>query len=166
MMDATFVLQILLPESRTMEVLNAIGYLLGSWRVERRIDDHRNGVSGAFRGSATFVRLEDDSDASVATKLRYREVGELNFGAHSGKSQRSLEYVSLEGAKVQIHFSDGRHFIDLDLSRGPSRSVHPCNLDQYEISFFARSNDVLEESWRVQGPAKDYEATTTLTRER
>jgi hypothetical protein len=155
----------LLAESPTMEIVDTLEFLLGSWRVERRIEDHQTGISGSFSGVATFAQLEHSDASCLEKKVRFHETGELSFGAFSGHCKRSLEYLQLEGTKVQIFFANGRPFIDFDFSRGPSRNTHPCGRDLYEISFFVRSNDVLEETWRVLGPMKDYEATATLARE-
>jgi hypothetical protein len=149
-----------------MEITDPLGFLLGSWRVERHIEDYRIGVAGTFKGLATFEPLECGGTLRLGTNVRYLETGELLFGAYRGHCQRSLEYVQREGTAAQILFANGRPFVDLDLSKGPSRSTHLCGFDHYEINFFAHSCDVLEEKWRVRGPMKDYEATTTLTRER
>jgi Family of unknown function (DUF6314) len=61
-------------------------------------------------------------------------------------------------------FSDGRPFVDLDLSTGAWRSVHRCGDDLQEIATLIRSPDSMEERWLVQGPVTHYEATTVLTR--
>jgi len=148
-----------------MEIFDALGFLLGSWRVQRHIEDRQIGISGAFKGVATFVQHEGGGASPLERKLRFHETGELDFGTFSGHSERCLEYIQHEGTQVRIYFASGRPFIDLDLSGGRSRSTHLCDLDTYEISFLARSDDVLEENWQVQGPMKNYVATATLRRE-
>lgn len=42
-----------------MEILDPLGFLLGSWRVERRIEDYRSSVNGTFDGIVTFAQLGD-----------------------------------------------------------------------------------------------------------
>lgn len=149
----------------SMEIVDTLGFLLGSWQVERRIEDHRVGICGSFRGVATFARHGTDAPG-LTQKLRFHEVGELRFGLFSGPCERRLEYVQQEGTGVQVLFANGRPFIDVDFSRGRSATTHHCGRDLYEISHFVRSGDVLEETWRVRGPMKDYEATTAMIRER
>jgi hypothetical protein len=63
-----------------------------------------------------------------------------------------------------IYFVDGRPFVDLDLRTGAWRSAHVCDEDRHEIATLVRSRDVVEERWRVRGPATDFEATTIHTR--
>ncbi|MHB8335503.1 MAG: DUF6314 family protein [Acidimicrobiales bacterium] len=92
----------------------------------------------------------------------YFRCAEREFRGHC---ERNLEYLQHEGT-LQILFANGRSFIGFDLSKGSARNTHRCGSDLYEISFLVHSSDVLEENWRVLGPKKDYEATTTLVRER
>jgi hypothetical protein len=92
-------------------------------------------------------------------------MGVLDFGTFHGPCERSLQYLSQKGTGVRVLFADGRPFIDVDLSRGGQRSTYHCGHDLYVISFVIHSEDVLCETWRTRGPTKDYEATTTLTRE-
>ena len=147
-----------------MQPLETIGFLIGSWRVERLIEDHRSGLRGTFDGTATFIEFGHGDDSSFERRARFDEAGELCFGAYRGPSRRSLEYVQKEGAAAQIYFTDGRPFIELNLSSGTWQSTHLCGLDRYEINFSVKSDDLLEERWRVKGSNKDYEASATLTR--
>jgi hypothetical protein len=148
-----------------MEIIDTLEFLLGSWRVERKIEDYQTRISGSFTGGATFAQLENLDGTCLEKRVRFQEAGTLSFGAFSGHCERSLEYHQREGTKVQAFFADGRPFIDFDVSRGSTHNTHSCGLDMYEISLFVRSNEVIEETWRVLGPMKDYAATTTLTRE-
>jgi hypothetical protein len=67
-------------------------------------------------------------------------------------------------AGVAVNFANGLAFADLDLRSGSWKSRHLCRDDRYEISTEVLSDHVVEEHWRVVGPAKNYEAATTLTR--
>src|SRR5580700_8419437 len=113
-----------------MEMTDTLGFLLGTWVLERSIDDHWTGIRGVFEGSATFVEVADGRSSNLSGGARYAETGELRFGAHTGLASRSLEYARLKGATVQLYFTDGRPFTDLDLGSGAWRSTHQCGQDR------------------------------------
>jgi hypothetical protein len=141
-----------------------LDFLLGTWRVERTVTDHRRGEQGHFRGTATFTRRSDAENAHRSGHVRFDEVGDYRVGDYHGEARRSLEYVAESESRIAITFLDGHHFIDLNLASGESRDEHQCDRDRYEISTTVKSNDLLEERWRVEGPEKNYEAVTSLVR--
>jgi hypothetical protein len=141
-----------------------LDFLLGSWRAERVIEDHRIGRRGTFVGTSTFTEFERPDKSPLERKASFDETGELRFGTYQGTSHRALEYVQIARTLVQIFFTDGQPFICLDLSSGTWQGTHHCVHDYYEITFAIKSNDVLQERWRIQGPNKDYSAEATLTR--
>jgi hypothetical protein len=139
-----------------------LDFLLGRWRVERTVTDHRRGDQGHFRGTAAFTRAEDSS--STGERVRFDEVGDYSIGDYHGEARRSLEYVASADSSVAITFVDGHHFIELNLASGESSDEHLCNLDRYEITTVVKSRDLVEERWRVEGPEKDYDAVMSLER--
>ncbi|MDQ6840372.1 MAG: DUF6314 family protein [Actinomycetota bacterium] len=147
-----------------MKVVDTLEFLVGTWRVVRSIEDHRTGTRGLFEGTADVAYASSRPDGAVDVRARYEEMGELRFGTHRGQAHRQLHYLRLDDATVMLFFIDGRPFVDLDLTTGAWRSNHPCGKDHYEIATFVASGTVIEERWRVQGPAKNYQASTTLTR--
>jgi hypothetical protein len=151
-------------ESETMEVVDTLSFLLGTWTLERSITDHRAGTHGRFEGNATFAGEPSGNNAADGGRAHYDEVGTLRFGIHTGPASRSLEYVRLESAIVMLCFADGNPFVDLDLRSGSWRSVHHCRKDRYEIVTTVQSPSEVEERWRVKGPTKDYGAVAILRR--
>ncbi len=145
-----------------MEILDTLGFLLGTWRLNRTIDDRRSAARGSFDGWATLT-MAGDGRGHCAAVARYDEEGDLHVGTSVVRARRSLEYVARE-AMVMVCFVGGRHFVDLDLGAGAWNSDHLCGRDRYEIATVVLSPNVVEERWRVRGPAKDYDAVTTLTR--
>lgn len=141
-----------------------LDFLLGTWRVERTVNDHRRGDQGHFRGTATFLRADDAVNEHDGDRVRFDEVGDYAMGDYHGEARRSLEYLASTDSSVAITFADGHHFIDLDLATGESRSEHLCNLDRYEITTVVRNRNLVEERWRVEGPEKDYDAVTLFER--
>jgi hypothetical protein len=146
-----------------MVVIDTLEFLAGTWTVDRSIEDHRSGVSGSFRGSAVLAGIPGDDEAATISRASYYESGELRYGAHAGTAWRRLEYVRCGGA-VLLYFTDGRPYTDLDLRSGSWRAEHQCVADHYEVRTMVRSPDELLELWRVRGPDKDYDASTTLRR--
>jgi hypothetical protein len=144
--------------------VDTLAFLLGAWRLERTITDHRSGTAGSFNGEATLIEIDADGGSSIPERAHYEELGELRFGAHGSSARRTLDYVRLSDGSVLLCFADGRPFIELDLRAGTCRRTHDCGEDVYEIEMAVISDDLVEERWRVRGPAKDYSAVTALSR--
>ena len=136
-------------------------HLLGSWTTTRTLEDARTGASSHFSGTTT-VSLRSDATERLA---RLEEVGELETASWRGAARRSLDVLGGPGS-VELCFLDGRRFIELDLRPGWARALHRCGEDRYEIEVACLGDDRLEERWVVRGPAKDYTATTLLSRRR
>jgi hypothetical protein len=147
-----------------VEVPDTLRFLLGTWRVQRLIDDHRSGDRGSFEGTAAMVLETSGRDALSDECALYSEVGELRWGSYSGAATRLLRYVGSSNERVAVNFADGRPFTDLDLSSGFWSGEHLCRSDRYEFETLVRSSQLIEERWRVSGPAKNYDVVTTLTR--
>jgi hypothetical protein len=154
-------------------------FLSGDWNVVRHISDHRTGQVGSFRGKAS-VRphaagppgaaagshdTDRDEDPSQPGRvLAYCEHGELQLGSHRGPASRSLLIRDLADGTADVRFADGREFYRLDLRSGTCQAVHPCRADEYQVTVTRLSADSYTETWRVAGPAKDYELATTYSR--
>ncbi len=136
-------------------------FLLGEWDVVREVRDYRSGRTGAFRGTA---RLEPAPGGSAGSVLSYREHGELTFAGHRGPASRSLSYRERPDGAADVRFADGRAFYRVDLRAGHCRAEHLCGADRYVVFLRVLSGDRFTETWRVSGPAKDYEMTTTYVR--
>lgn len=135
-----------------------LDYFLGTWIVERSIEDARGQESGAFEGTATFSPEGDG--------LRFDEVGIVRFAAYRGRATRRLYYARGEEGSLHVSFADGHHFVALCFLDGATRDLHHCGQDLYEITTVVVSPDHFEEVWRVHGPAKHYRATTGYSRVR
>ncbi len=146
-----------------MEVVDTLSFLLGTWGLARSIEDRRADALGSFRGLATVAGAPEDAPERGGWG-HYQESGELRFGSRTVPAWRRLEIRRQVGGAAMLLFLDGRPFVDLDLRDGECRRVHRCGADRYEITTVVRSGALVEEHWRVRGPTKDYEATTTLTR--
>jgi hypothetical protein len=136
---------------------DALAFLAGAWRIERRITDHALGVSGSFTGLARWV--------SSAGDLVYTEQGELSFNGHRGPASRSLTYRGRPDGTADVLFADGRYFYHLDPRPGRWQARHDCGRDVYELTARRLGTGSFEEHWRVRGPGKDYEIMTTLVRD-
>ncbi len=142
----------------TIPVPDTLAFLRGWWRIERRLADHRSGVSGTFDGEAEFAATADPA------VLNYTERGELHFGGHVGPATRTLVFLGRPGGAADVRFADGREFYRLDLGQGRCQAEHRCGRDRYAVTCRVLAQDLLEENWQVLGPAKDYDSVTTLRR--
>jgi hypothetical protein len=143
-----------------------LDFLRGSWRAERVLIDFRSGQRGTFRGVATFAEPAGPEGAGRGARggLDYREQGELSFGGHHGPASRSLTYRPGPDGSAEVLFADGRPFYLLDLRSGSCQAEHPCAEDHYSLIARVLGPDSFTEHWRVRGPEKDYEMTTTFAR--
>ena len=136
-------------------------FLSGEWDLARRISDHRTGQVGTFRGTASY---RPSAESGSGRTLAYTESGELRLGGRRGPASRSLLVVDAGDGTADIRFADGREFYRLDLRSGTCAAEHPCRADLYNVTVTRLSPDCYAETWRVTGPAKDYELRTTYTR--
>jgi Family of unknown function (DUF6314) len=141
---------------------STVGFLAGDWTLIRRIRDHRTGQIGTFCGTASFRPCR--AEQAEPPLLAYTESGELQFGSHRGPASRSLLVRDLPDGTADVRFADGREFFRLDLRSGSCAAAHPCRADRYDVTVTRLSADSYAETWRVAGPAKDYELSTTYIR--
>ncbi len=157
-----------MPTDARPPVHDTLSFLLGQWRVSRTIEDHLGDVDGSFRGTATWTEVPGTGTEwggpGRGVVARYEEAGDLTLGERILPAQRNLEYRGVGEGAVMVYFSDGRPFADLDLRGGAWASTHLCGADTYETATAVLGADLVEERWRVRGPAKDYDAVTILRR--
>ena len=145
-----------------LHIADTLAFLLGDWALERTLTDHRAGADGRFEGTA---RLRPFGGREAAgRRARYEERGRLRYRDLQTSASRTLDYRATGAGAVAVSFADGRPFFELDLRTGTCRATHPCGDDVYELEFELVGDALLRERWRVTGPAKDYEATTTWRR--
>ena len=149
-----------MPATEIGPIVDTYRFLLGEWRIERTLTDHRLHGTGLFSGTATVAPCGHGPGQAA----EYREVGELRFGAHRGTACRSLRYLREQDGAVTVTFEDGRRFAACDLRSGRCDATHLCGGDRYEVSWRVVTQDVLVEQWRARGPCKDYEARCVLSR--
>jgi hypothetical protein len=127
----------------------------GVWTVTREIEDFATGRPGRFRGLARITAL--------AEGLRYAEYGTLTLGTARMQATRVYLWQPEGATGVRVLFDDGRFFHRFDWGQTISTDDHQCEADHYAV----RYNFGVEGwhvHWRVQGPAKDYAATTRFLR--
>ncbi len=95
----------------------------------------------------------------------YREVGELCYGDYTGPANRTLQILRRADGGAVLRFSDGRPYVEVDLSSASWSGQHFCGRDTYEIEMQAQSQEIILEKWRVLGPSKHYDAVALLRRE-
>lgn len=139
------------------QVHDLSAFLQGPWRLHRRICDQRAQVKGRFSGDAVF--------SATASGLDYQETGQLRLGSYVGFATRQYQYLKTDrAAQLNVHFSDGRFFYQLDLSQGLQDVVHLCGNDRYLGQFKVLSHDLLITRWNVAGPKKQTLITSRYQR--
>lgn len=140
-----------------MTTFDVLTFLNGEWNVSRHIKDFQANIIGQFIGNAIFTPV-------MPTTLSFHEAGEMTYGSFLGPCERTLKFHQLNSTSVQVRFADDRPFVEVDFSDTATPSTHLCGQDRYDITLRALSGDVIEETWRVHGPTKDYEAIARWTR--
>ncbi|MET7887537.1 DUF6314 family protein [Streptomyces avermitilis] len=142
-------------------VADALGYLTGSWRVERTVRDLAGGAEGHFTGTTVFSPLEDGDGG-----LLHHESGTFVWQGAARPAERTLWFLPGETPGTSdVRFCDGRPFHGLDLTAGHHVADHPCAADLYRGEFTVYAEDHWRTVWRVGGPAKDLILTTDYARE-
>ena len=133
------------------------GFLQGTWRLARIIEDRRTQTSGFLRGRAVFTPHRRG--------LRCREQGRMRLGPHEGPTHRTHFYEFPRKDLASVLFDDGRPFHDLDLTGGRWHCTHLCGADRYRGEFLVLGADVLAVRWEVTGPRKDYALVSRYRRD-
>ncbi len=151
-----------------VEIADTLAFLLGTWRLERSIEDHLAATRLSFSGLASLTAADSGAETGeqiTPARARYEESGELIIGAgYRGPATRTLDYARLNESGVMLYFATGQPFVDLDLRAGAWLGIHDCGEDRYEIRTEVLADDTIRERWHVRGPRKDYEAITYLIR--
>ncbi|MEM9756749.1 MAG: DUF6314 family protein [Pseudomonadota bacterium] len=126
----------------------------GPWRLDRRIEDHRAGLTGVLTGTAEWT--------PDAHGLVYDEVGILRYGS-APPLRATRRYLWRENAhRLVVLFEDGRHFHAFTAYEG--RAEHACPPDTYRVRYdFAAWPDWVSR-WHVVGPRKDVQITSRYRR--
>jgi Family of unknown function (DUF6314) len=137
-------------------VVDLRAFLLGTWRISRRIRDFRLGISGRLVGCASFTPAPGG--------LSYEEVGLLQFGAYEGEATQRYSVAIDRPTSAELRFADGRPFHRLELASGAADVVHRCAADRYRGRYRVSGADRLTVLWRVTGPRKRYTLATLHAR--
>ncbi|GAB3527955.1 DUF6314 family protein [Arthrobacter monumenti] len=135
-------------------------FLLGTWRIERRLLDRASGNCGTFTGTAVF---HNDG----AGGLTHDEAGTLVWPGQAAAptTRRLILRPTGSPSALDVFFDDGRPFHRLDLATGTDHPAHPCSPDIYRGSFLVADADSWSYAWSVTGPAKDLLLTSDLRRD-
>jgi hypothetical protein len=129
-------------------VPDVLGYLEGSWRVERTVRDLDSGRTGVFTGGATFTRQHPDG------ALLHAESGDFTWDGVTRPAHRAHRFEPGPDGTAFVRFADGRPFHPLDLRTGRWTAEHPCAADRYRGEFDVLTPDRWRVVWTVTGPAK------------
>ena len=134
---------------------------LGSWNLERHIDDFLLGHTGFFTGQATIIACD--------TNWKYSETGQFTIEDQVPlKSER--QYFWFPNAYgFDIYFDDHEFFHRFKIPRNPKINDSPtahhwCDPDDYHVRYDLRSFPDWSSIWRVKGPSKCYRLRSTYKR--
>ena len=134
--------------------------LLGTWALDRVVDDHLAGERRTVVGSTSLVEVEPG-------RVRWSEVGTMTWPGHAVPVSRTLEVVRDAAADAWVvHFEDGRVFHRWAVGETVE---HPCRPDHYtgRIETQAEPGGPVERwqvTWEARGPEKDYRMVTVHRR--
>ena len=139
-----------------MTAPKALADFEGTWRIVRRINDHRARSTITGEGSAVF--------SPEGAGLLYTEELQLQFpGQPAIQGSRRYCWAEADG-HVQVVFADGRPFHRIDLDMDVPEDVHHCDPDTYAVTYDLKGWPDWSTVWRVAGPNKNYTMATSFTR--
>jgi 8-oxo-dGTP pyrophosphatase MutT (NUDIX family) len=147
-------------------VSDLAGYLSGTWRAKRTIEDRLTRKVGAFTGTVTFA-LDDDAAAPPSAgpqRMTSHEEGTLTMSGLRPVPAYRTHRWTLTGSTAEVFFEDGRRFHALRMDSGADAPSHWCSPDQYSGTFATDSPSAMTWRWDVMGPHKDLTLATELTR--
>ena len=129
---------------------------IGTWRLERQIDDRLTGAPLYFSGVAV---LSPGGDG-----LLYHEQGALRpTGGQVMQSSRSYRWRAVDG-RIAVDFDDRRPFHEFDPVARIAEAQHWCDPDDYTVRYDLADWPLWQTHWRVRGPRKDYLMTSRYFR--
>ena len=131
-------------------------FLVGGWRVEREIDDHRAGRTAQFEGEAVFT--------SADRALDYLETGHLSIDRQIHEASQRYHWTFPAYDCADVLFSDGRPFHSIALTWHSADTVHHCAPDDYAGLYRFDTPTQWYLTWRVTGPRKNYTSHSLYTR--
>jgi uncharacterized protein DUF6314 len=137
------------------DVIDAAGYLAGTWLVSRRIRLRATGSRGCFEGTASFVWEGD--------RLIFRESGTLKLGGYEGTASQSYS-LQLMSSTIRVYFANGAPFHEFELSANGYDVTHHCGSDRYFGRYRLIGPDKWSLAWHVRGRQKDYVMRTMYRR--
>ena len=138
----------------TQRVPQQLSDFAGTWALQRRIEDRKQGQVLLGQGQAVLQWQ--------GAQLIYDEelVLELPGGPISG-TRRYLWQA--RGRGIDVLFADGRFFHHITLGAGASADTHHCDPDLYRGSYGFSDWPVWTACWQVSGPRKDYVMQSTFS---
>jgi len=132
--------------------------LLGTWRLEREVEDRLAGDRRTVTGTTVLEPVEPG-------RVRWHEEGVMRWSGHEVPVQRTL-WVVREDAGWAVRFEDGRPFHPWAVGEPVE---HPCGPDHYTglieaVPVDATAPAFWRVEWRARGPQKDYVMRTVLRR--
>ncbi len=129
--------------------------LIGSWRLDRLIDDRLSGSTSHIEGRLSLAPVSPD-------RIRWEEQGRWHQAGGDVDVRRGLWLVRDRGTDAWwVRFDDDREFHPW---APDEHVVHPCGADTYR-GIVSGTPDRWTVQWDVTGPRKDYVMTTRLSRE-
>lgn len=120
---------------------------IGSWRIERVIEDALSNSTAQFTGDAHI------GDCGV--DWTYSEIGKLILdGSPQMTAERSYIWRP-DATGFDIFFNDERFFHRLELGTNP-QAAHWCDPDQYDVRYDFSDWPNWSCVWNVRGPKKNY----------
>ncbi|MDQ1731770.1 MAG: hypothetical protein QOK10_1929 [Pseudonocardiales bacterium] len=126
--------------------------LLGSWRLDRTIDDRLNSQRGCVHGTLTLTGADDSID--------WFESGVMTWSGQPLAASRRLRIVR-DGAGWLVTFFDGKAFHPWSCDAWVH---HQCGADLYRGRIAVLDPERIRTVWQVSGPAKEHTITTRLRR--
>lgn len=129
---------------------------IGTWRLEREIENYREDSHARFEGAAMLT--------PEAGGLVYVEEGQwVSDGLLGLSGERRYRWESREDGQISVLFEDGRFFHAFALGAA-AEAAHFCDPDQYDVAYSFDLPQCWTANWRVRGPRKDYVSQTTYRR--
>lgn len=128
--------------------------LLGTWALDREVEDRLAGETRQVVGTATLDLVAPDH-------VRWHEEGTMRWSGGVVPVARTLGVRRAAAGAWTVHFSDGRVFHPWLVG---AEVDHPCGADHYRgLVSVAEDRERWSVTWHSRGPEKDYVLRTTHT---